>query len=289
MNPILKSLALLLVIGCTFPVGAATAKNYIQETISVRDSGQSFLATARHTFVDGSNSAKYSIRNLFDNSKNTVWVTKLDQSDYGSSVGTFEIYFDRPVYVQSITFQNGYQKSQRLYSANQRVKDLIVFKVLSKKSTPVEAYLSLKDTMAPQRISTLQTWGQSINLFKTRKLIFVFDSTFPGTRYTDLCLSGITIQYAKGIDYTPAKSWKELKVLIEQNKSKTLHGGWDWAGFGNADKYPQAFNDFLYYVLMGNKDAYGLFRTYDPESVSRSEDMNNYFRDAVEESWAQLN
>jgi len=279
-----KLLISVLVIGCASPVGAAPAKNYFKETISVQDGSQRFQATARHTLVENGNSVKYSLRNLFDHNKKTAWVTKFDQGDYDGAPGTFEIDFDRPVYVQSVTFQNGYQKSQRLYSANQRVKDLIVFKVMSKKSAPLEVNMKLKDTMVPQRISALQTFGPVFQLFKTRKLIFVVESIYPGTQYTDLCLSGITIHYAKSMEYTPVKSWKELRALIELNKTKTFHGGWDWAEFGNASNYPQAFNDFLYYVISGNKDAYALFRAYDPEGAAPSEDMNNYFRGAVEES-----
>lgn len=286
MNQILKYLALLMAICCVFPAGAASTKRYIKETINVQDGGQSYQVTARQTLLDGGNATRYSIRNLFDHNIKTAWVTKFDQSDYDSPTGTFEINFDRPVYVQRITIDNGYQKSQRLYSANQRVKELIVFNVLSKKSAPIEADLSMKDTMAPQHVSALKTWGQSFSLFRTRKLIFIVDSIYPGTHYSDLCISGITIHYAKGIEYSPAMSWNELKALVERNKKKTFHGGWDWAGFDNVEKYPQAFNDFLYYILKGNKEAYGLFRTYDPESVARSEDLKNFFKGAVEESLA---
>ena len=278
-----KTFVLMLVMGCTAPVWAASAKTYIKETVAVRDGGQTFQVVARHTLVEGRNVARYSIRNLFDHNKGTTWVTKFDDSDYDSSVGTFEIDFDKPVYVNSITFQNGYQKSLRLFSANQRVKDLIVFNILTKKAEPVEADLTLKDTMAPQHISAQQAWGQSFHLFKTMKLIFIIDSVYPGTRYTDLCLSNLTIHYTKGIDYTPTRTWKNLQLLIEQNKTKTLHG-WDWGGFDNTAKYPEAFSDFLYYVVTGNKEAYALFRTYAPDGAADSEDMDNYFRDAVKES-----
>jgi hypothetical protein len=283
MNLHARTLVLVLVMGGITPVWAAPDKTYIKETVPILNDGLHFQVIAQRTLVEGKNATRYSIRNLFDHNNRTAWVTKFDQNDYDNNVATFEIDFDEPVFVQSITLQNGYQKSRGLFSANQRIRKLEVRRIVTMTGAETEADLTLKDTIDPQRISALQMWSQSANFFKTRKLIFFVYDVFPGARYNDLCLSGITIQYAKTFDYKPSRFWNNLRKLIEKNKKKTLHG-WDWSGFDNADKYPQAFNDLLYYVLTGNKDAYAMFSTFDPESIMRSEDMNNFFRDAVNES-----
>lgn len=283
MNPPAKAFLLLLTLLCSVPAWAGVGKIYSKENIPIRIGLPHFQAVSSRTLIEGNNAARYSIRNLFDHNKKTAWVTKFDQNDYDNNVATFEIDFDKPVYVQSITFQNGYQKSRGLFSANQRIKELEIRRIVTKKQAEVEADVTLSDTMAPQRITARQAWAQSANFFKTRKLLFFVYSIYPGTHYTDLCLSGLTIRYAKRIDYTPTRSWKELRTIIEQNKTKTLHG-WDWLGFDNAKKYPKAFTDFLYYVLTGKDGAYALFHTFAPESTMRQEDLDNFLRDAVDES-----
>lgn len=173
-------------------------KTYIKESVSIRDGDSSFKAISARTLVDFHNAPSYSIRNLFDHNKRTAWVTKFERGGTDNGATTFEIDFDKPVYVQSITFRNGYQKSPDLFQANQRIKGLEIENVITKNPIhPIKADITLKDTMAPQRIPWQQQWDWEVNMFKTRRLLFVVSSVYPGTRYTDLCLSGLTIHYAK--------------------------------------------------------------------------------------------
>ena len=264
-----------------FYVPFAMADGVYKEEKVVIKSEPWIEADSARTLVDGSNINRYSIRNLFDNDKTTAWVTKFDKESPYLDGGLFKLTFKAPVFVKSIIIINGYQKTERLYYTNQRVKTLNIEKVLiGGRSLPLENTVTLKDGMGAQAISLRSGWTQSINLFKTKALIFNVLDIYAGSKYQDLCISGITVNYAENIEYSPSVSWKELQEVIDKNSVKKGNG-WDWEGLTLNDyKY---FNDLLYYVLVGNKDAYLLFSAYTPEGVAQSEAMTLY-KKAVEES-----
>jgi hypothetical protein len=278
-----KLFASLIIILFVFFVPFAMADGvYKEEKLLIK--GQPWIEVdSARTLVDGSNVNRYSIRNLLDNDKTTVWVTKFDKESPYLDGGLFKLTFKTPVFVRSITIMNGYQRTERLFYANQRVKTLDIEKVLiGGRSFPLENTITLKDRMGAQEVSLRSGWTQSINLFRTKALIFNVLGIYGGSKYQDLCISGITVNYAENIEYTPSVSWKKLRELIDK-KSVKKGNGWDWEGLTlNNFRY---FNDLLYYALGGNKAANFLFNAYTPEGVAQSEAMTLY-KKALEESLA---
>src|SRR6266496_361003 len=270
-------------LGC-FAAVCNAQSSYKEEKLLVKGGPSRIEAISRSTRVEGPNPDRYSIRNLFDNDNTTPWVTKYDKKSAYSDDGLFKFVFETPVYLRSITIRNGCQRTASLFHANQRVKTLGIEKVvIGGRSFSLEASVTLKDTPNPQEISLREGWTSSINLFKTKELIFNVEDIYEGTKYQDLCISEMTVNYSSGIEYSPSVPWKQLQELIDKN-SKKRGNGWDWANL--VQNNHRLFNDLLYYTLTGNKEAYLRFRTYSPEGTGQSAGMANIYRNAVKESLA---
>ncbi len=270
-------------LGC-FAAVCNAQSSYKEEKLLVKGGPSRIEAISRSTLVEGPNPDRYSIRNLFDNDNTTPWVTKYDKKSAYSDDGLFKFVFETPVYLKSITIRNGCQRTASLFHANQRVKTLGIEKVvIGGRSFPLDTSVTLKDTPSPQEISLREGWTSSINLFRTKELIFNVEDIYEGTKYQDLCISEMTINYSDGMEYSPSVLWKQLQELIDKN-SKKRGNGWDWDTLLRNDY--RLFNDLLYYTLTGNKDAYQRFSTYAPEGTAQSAGMANIYRNAVKESLA---
>ena len=148
-------------------------------------------------------------------------------------------------------------------------------------SYPLESSVALKDIMGEQSFSLQKGWTDSVNLFKTKELIFNVFEIYNGNKYNDLCISELKIKFSNKPSYKPSVAWPDLRLLIDQNKIKTT-GGWFWNGL-NKNNY-KLFNDLLFHVLTNNKEAYQYFQSYRPTGVGSSEMMDFLYREAVEES-----
>lgn len=270
------------IVGWLSPTYTAGNKYYKKESVKVIIADVSAKVSTLKTLVDRPPEWSYSVKNLFDGNKASAWCTKFNKEDENMSVsdeGFLKIYFQKPVYIKSIKIWNGYQKTKELYNANHRVKDLYIEKVLAGGRTyPLDNKVQLKDSMDAQEISMSEGWTQSINLFRTKELIFDILDIYSGSKYDDLCISEMQINISKDINYFPSITWQDLKKLIDAGRIKN-NSGWSWSGL-NEDSY-RLFNDLLYYVLTGNKEAYFYFDSYRPAGSGDSEAMKNIFRPAV--------
>ena len=151
--------------------------------------------------------------------------------------GSFKIIFNKPIYIESISISNGYQKSGKLFKDNQRVKSLSINKVItSEPSYPLESTVMLQDVTGEQSISLQTGWTDSVNLFKIKELIFNVSEIYSGNKYNDLCISELKIKTSDKPSYKPSVTWPELKSLIDQNSKKTT-GGWFWKVAGRGRTY----------------------------------------------------
>lgn len=275
-----KIFVIVLVLGYLVPVYGA-GRSHKEETVKIDIGEVEAAVIANKTLIDVSNPQKYSVKNLFDGNKSTAWVTEYDNEDVYPD-GMLKIIFQEPVYVKSATIRNGYQKTEVLYYANQRIKDLNIEKVIMGcHSYPLDNMVHLEDKMEEQIISLTEGWTQSINLFKTKELIFNIVDIYSGEKYEDLCISEITIDFSNDIEYSPSLTWEQLRELIDTNRTNR-NSGWDWNGL-NELSY-RLFNDLLYYVITGNEEAYLYFDSYMPEGTGDSEAMENIHRPAVNKS-----
>ena len=257
--------------------------DYKQEQIKISVGSNLIEVISRRTLVDRAVPDHYSIQKMFDGNKATAWVTHFNENPTGEELeeGLFKIVFEPSIYLKSVSIKNGCQLSERLFYANERVKQFDIDKgIIGGRSYPMPKTVELKDGLEEQEISLTKGWADSINLFPTRELVFNVRDIFKGKRYKDLCVSEMKFNYATKSNYSPRMPWKVLKDLISKNSIK-VNRGWDWNESYKKDD--TLFVDLLYYVLERNKDAYALFDTYTPLSVADSEAMNNIYRKAVSE------
>lgn len=276
----MKKLILILLILIYAIQAHAATDQYKSESMDIKVSGKDATVFSGNTLLYKNNIKNFSVKNLFDGNKSTAWVTKFDEN-----MNLLKIIFKKPIYVESISIKNGYQKSKNIFKANRRVKVLNITKVIvGGPSYPLESEITLKDNMNEQTFSLQKGWTDSINLFKTKKLIFNVSEIYNGDEYKDLCLSELKLKYSSSIAYKPSISWLQLKRLIDKNKIKN-NNGWDWTGL-NDNNY-KFFNDLLFYVLNNDHEAYQYFQSYNPEGVANSEAMEFLYKNAVKDSLKQ--
>ncbi len=279
-----KTLVCMLVLGYLIPVYGASSK-YEEETVKLTIGGIDLKVEAKRTVIEGLPTDRYSVKNLFDGNKSTTWVTKYVKKDGDATLsdsGFLKLIFQEPVHIRSLSIRNGYQKTEELYYANQRIKNLYIEKVITGGRTyPLDNTVTLTDGMDEQEVSLSEGWTQSVNLFKTKELIFNVTDIYNGKKYDDLCVSELRINFSNTIEYSPGTTWKDLKKLIDANRIKK-NSDWSWDGL--SERGYKLFNDLLYYVLTGNKEAYPYFESYRPQGTGDSEAMKVIYRPAVNES-----
>lgn len=258
---------------------AQADNSYQKETRTVQYHGQRLTLYSEATLAHPSQPRRYSVANLFDNNPKTAWVTRFTEDPQILEDGQLVIEFERPVYVRALYVRNGYQKSGKLFQENQRVRSLSVEKVIvGERSYPLVNMFELHDNTKEQYISLTKDWTDTINLFKTKKLIISVLDTYEGSKYQDLCLSGIRIEYMKDSGYRPGIAWPQLRKQIKQHAIKTKDG-WDWDKL-NDDNY-RLFTDLLHYTLADKPGAFELFSSYRPIGTDQSESMIFLFNNAM--------
>lgn len=267
------------------PCSASTGGNYVKEDVALKQDGVSLKLVSSSTLASAPDNRRYSVRNLLDGDAATPWVTHYSEDAvWGDGDGHLHIVLKKPAYVKSITIWNGYQKSDALFRQNQRVKKVSINKVLIGGSGfPLEKSIELQDRQGKQEISLQDGWNPYVNLFRVEGLVLRIDDIYPGEKYQDLCISGITLVYGDQPGYTPRLSFKELEKLIKQHAERTLHG-WDWQGLDNNEG--ELFAGMMYYAASGNSGAYALFNSYAPEGAMDSETLHAIWKPAVDATLA---
>jgi hypothetical protein len=260
----------------------ADANKYEEEHFILGSGAAQVEAISTSTLVDRANSGRYSVRNLFDNDKSTAWVTRYNKESPYAERGLLRIKFKTPVYAKSILIRNGYQKSEKLYFENQRAKVLNIEKVVDgNQRLPYEYTVGLDDKLGEQNISLQDGWVQAINLLKTKEVIINVLEIYEGSKYDDLCISDLAINYSDETEYLPSITWEKLDRMIKDNAIKR-NRNWDWDGLTKNDY--KLLNDLVYYALSGNKEAYKLFNTYSPRESSLSAETLKILKKGVQES-----
>jgi hypothetical protein len=122
----------------------------------------------------------YQAGHLIDGKDATCWAEGAD----GPGIGEwFQFGFDTPKSLKAFKIIAGYTKTDAIYRANNRVKQVKV--VFSDGATQV---VDLADTYGPQRVL--------IDRDKpTRSVRFIIMDVYKGARYQDTCVSEIEFEY----------------------------------------------------------------------------------------------
>jgi len=138
------------------------------------DENEVYFSTVKATSV----LKDYPVENVIDGLGSTGWVEGKDDYGIGEKL-VFES--DSKVKVNHIILENGYHKSEVLYGANGRVKDLRV-KVDDGR---------LFDFTLPDHMLTIDLeFGEDV---VTKSLEFEIISVYPGGKYTDTVISSISV------------------------------------------------------------------------------------------------
>jgi hypothetical protein len=120
----------------------------------------------------------YDVRNLFNRNSATAWVEGVP----GQGIGQWVVVeFDGLRLVKSIQINNGYQKSQDIYSKNSRVRRIRL--VFSQGETSTHR---LEDQLGAQTI----TLDRPIKAYWVQ---LVIEDVYPGYKYTDTAISKLFV------------------------------------------------------------------------------------------------
>lgn len=167
----------------TEPTTEPTQPEYIEEIIAKSAAKRTMLPlsttayfTASSELVDGTRLHK--AKNAFDGSRTTAWVEGAKNYGIGESI---QVIFREKTTLNGVVIRNGYQKSQKLFNANARVKTLGV-----NISDRVEKVLCLEDNMNPQEF----VFSAPV---EADAITFTILEVYPGTKYKDTCISEINL------------------------------------------------------------------------------------------------
>ncbi|GEM_PF-4769611 len=121
----------------------------------------------------------YGAFRLFDSRPDLAFALDGNKIDTDKSVPLFDLKFHKPVNLKGFFIWNGYQRSDDLYVANARSKEITV------RNGSSSARFLLADKMGPQ------WFAFPGNGWNTSSLNFEANSIFPGRDYKDLVLSEI--------------------------------------------------------------------------------------------------
>jgi len=122
----------------------------------------------------------YKPENMIDGKKETAW----SEGDSGDGVGEhIKFYLDRPKTVTAMKIIAGYAKSDTIFKANNRIKEIeISF------SNHFSQFVTLADNQQYQRV--VFNMGSPTTMVKLR----IFD-VYKGSRCNDACISEIEFEY----------------------------------------------------------------------------------------------
>lgn len=245
-----------------------------KETIQYGDTKVDVIA--KRTLLHNDKTDRYSVKNLFDDNLNTAWVTRQGKN---SSFDYFDLQIELPTpeYIRSISFANGYQKSDSVFRNNQRVMLLKI----STKLVGHEDYSSwldfeyeLKDSVGFQEI-----YLEGILPFKVSGLKVRINKIFESEKYDDLCISEFKLNFEKENPYIPNMKYDEFVSLLK--KEADIYPGWSgvcWdfnrefllspknTNTHNSGEYVDKIMSDLYYYAIIDKEGYrDLYRGYCPQ------------------------
>jgi hypothetical protein len=143
--------------------------------------------------------AAYSCANLFDARKEFVWCEGAKTTGEGE---TLQFRFDQPVNITAVEIWNGYQRSDKHFSANGRLRDF----TFGATDGPTGTY-TLRDTEAGQKIDlSAAAKGQTFTLS--------VKSIYPGVKYKDLAISDLVF-------YDGAQPFTLASPLAEKYQTET--------------------------------------------------------------------
>ncbi|MDL2214586.1 hypothetical protein LJC00_00160 [Dysgonomonas sp. OttesenSCG-928-M03] len=137
-------------------------------------------------------SANYDVRNLLDSDLNTAWVAGKKNSGIGESI---ELEISNRFNVSGIVLTNGYTKSQKSYTDNNRIKKLRLEIDKEYGSTEIDLedrayqHIDLNNFMALSDI-VLDTGDGALGVSKIK--ITILD-VYKGTTYDDTCISELFV------------------------------------------------------------------------------------------------
>ena len=135
-----------------------------------------FICTSSNLAEQSGNT--YTALNLLDGDPATAWVEGIDGDGIGEYIA---LQFSEPTELYSIDFLNGYTKSDSIYAANGRVREMLLTF-----STGDQMIVEFEDTTNSQ---TLDLIGTPPTLWLTMEI----QSVFEGTRWSDTALSEIKL------------------------------------------------------------------------------------------------
>ncbi|OHD57037.1 MAG: hypothetical protein A2Y33_08910 [Spirochaetes bacterium GWF1_51_8] len=180
---------------------------------------------------------QYAPFHLFDNSLNTSAQLKGDYFSQSKTNPVYKIAFNASIMFDRLIFYNGYLKQDDLYFKNARINEMLI---------NGKKYF-LIDTPSPQTVKFDTT-------FKTNILSIEIVSVYPGTKYSDICMSEIeiyngekkytmsSVQESKNQFFTKYKAYLWNLMKPEPIKQKQLLGIWLEFSASTCENYPNGTN-----------------------------------------------
>ena len=144
-----------------------------------------------------------------------------------------------------------------------KIKKISIFPVnIAGPSYPMYKSFLIPDNVEPHEIN-LQSINETIfKILPINKLVFKIDSIYKGTKYNDICISGMQIRSSMHSDYKPTKNWEILhKSILENIKYWDKSNSKWYSDFILSEDYKNFF-DLLFYAMNKNEDAQKLFTSY---------------------------
>ncbi len=146
---------------------------------------------------------------IVDGDPKTAWVEGVEGDGIGEWVQLPVTELDATTEVR-LRIQNGYQKSKNLYRANARPK------IITVELTPSGAtkQFELKDERGWQEITMEQAKGP------LRAVTIRIGAVYPGTRYTDTCISDVELYATSSAPENPSFERSKRERLLAWKKSR---------------------------------------------------------------------
>ncbi len=141
-----------------------------------------------------SNVANYTPSNLdyISRGSKSAWC----EGTAGNGVGEwFEFQIKPGATLKSISLFNGYQKSKKAFRENARARDVTI-----QTDSGLRVLVPLKDRMGEQIIK-FQNWHE------LKSIRVTINNVYSGSKYSDLCMSGLKIDYEQLRDY----EWQQMQ------------------------------------------------------------------------------
>lgn len=190
-----RSIIATLVLFCAPAVALATP---VERRLHIDEaSGSSFLWNDWNRFQEN-----YHPSYVGDDDPKTAWTEGVDGQGEGQWIRLPVTEMDGATKVR-VKIRAGYVKSHSLYLANSRVKEMTI-KLLP---TDVKKKVALQDVEDWQEVTVEQPAG------KLEAVELTVDAVYPGTKYTDLCISDVQLYVTAETPENPAYEKSKLARL----------------------------------------------------------------------------